>query len=420
MTGPWQQRLHDELDGTAPGAVEMAATQWELASQLLGVVSASLNHAAGNPALVRVGRETGRAASAAFARSAEALDRKAEELRQGGQAFLVAGRVMRQAQARRDALGTQGPAPTAPAFGPGPRDEADVRKQAAYDTAAAAWQADHERREREARQASEEMAAGFQRSSAILRRIHGETEPERDRSGPADGPGTTPAGGTTAAGASSYGAGAAVSASASGTGPAAGGGREPGVAVPAPGTGGPASQGSPAPAYGVPQGAGAGGGSAVPGPTAAATSGSAAASTGAGAALGGLAVGGLAAGAAGGLRAAAGGTAAGGTAAGVRGASTTAATAARNVRPIGTSSMRGASPTLGRPAAVTGVSRASSPGGRSAAGSAARGQGVGSTTGAAAATGRADRKQERRPAARLGYGEEWELDEDESGPRVIS
>lgn len=443
MTGPQQQRLQQYLLGTNRDQLDRATNEWQRAADALTRVAGQLRlRSLPGEQPGKVGALTGEAMARAFRSSAEAMTSKAEELLRGREALRAAGEAITAAEATRDDLAADSPGERpSPMTFTGPMRPKDIRAEADRNAAIAAWDAEQERRERQARMAADQMDATFTDSSATLRTIHRETPPE-DRSHPGPGsPGTTPGGnsptGPTAPGpAHTPGpGGGGIGHPAHGSGHTAGTPTGPGTGSDGPPTGGTSTT------LGVPQGptTGAAAPPVLAGPTGAGTAASpvspasTVSSAAAGAALGGLALGGgmIAAGTSSptGLKA---------------GPAPSSAAGGQGARPIGASSTRAAGATLGRttsaivPGQATAGSQAratgqhGTPRSRSAfakptpaapAGErriAAPGHPGGSKQGTGAGgTGRRNRDERKQPATPAGYLEQWELEDDAATPGVL-
>ena len=200
MTGPEQEKLRRGVDGASSGDLLAASDKWGTASLLLRQVADQLAVHASTPREV-IGGLTGSATSEAFVRSSKAMGDKSDELNNGSNALLSAGRALSQAESEHSSLGPQPGLESRPPTTPGPSTPETVREQSAYDTYAAGWHADFERREARARQANEQMEAAFRDSSAEMRKIHGQQEkpPIVEEGWPPEG--TEPSGGAGGGGA---------------------------------------------------------------------------------------------------------------------------------------------------------------------------------------------------------------------------
>jgi hypothetical protein len=402
-----------------------------------------------------MGGQTGVATSEAFARSGKAMAAKSAELQHGGEILMKSGQALKNAEDEHRSLGAQPGAPTEPTYDSGsPQTKAELRQHSEHQAAAAAWQAEYDRREKRAEKANQELEQALRSYSDDMAKIHGENMDKPSSVQGGSGSVAAPGGGGTA-----YGGG-------SGGGHAGGGGRgdqshaqgevvdyvpgHHGTTTPPPTTGPPpsggdvgAGAGSDTGTIGAPA-ASAQGGSPVLGQTAltGATGGSISpASSATGSAIG---AGGLAVAAGGGLMAAG-----ASPASAIRGglvASPSAAAGGGSARSIGAGAARGAASTLGRPSSVVaGGSPTTSSSARSAGGGAtgrgttssragvagqagsqagARGaSGSGRAAAGAAAPGAAARgggKDKRRNGRVVDHLlEEWEVDEEDLGPAVI-
>lgn len=456
MTGPQQERLRQNVDGADHGQVTSAGFDWKAKGDLLDIVASQLEFNAAAPREA-MGGQTGVATSEAFARSGKAMAAKSAELQHGGEILMKSGQAIKNAEDEHRSLGAQPGAPTEPTYDSGsPQTKAELRQHSEHQAAAAAWQAEYDRRERRAEKANLELEQALRGYSNDMAKIHGENMDKPSSVQGGSGSVAAPGGGGTA-----YGGG--------GGGHAGGGGRgdqphaqgeiiefvphHPTHDTPPTTTGTPPSGGDVGAGTGTgtstsPAASAQGGSSSpvlgqttVPG----GAGGSVSASSATGSAIG---AGGLAVAAGGGLMAAG-----SSPASAIRGglvASPTAATAGgSSARSIGAGSARGAAPTLGRSGSVVaGGSPAGSSSARSAgggatgrsgtsrptvaghAGSQAGGRATGraggasgsgrSATGAAAqGAGRGGKDKRRNGQVVDHLLEEWELDEEDLGPAVI-
>ena len=446
MSGPQQQRLAHSLTGADAGQILAAADEWSRAASLLTIVAQQLEVQQNTPQSA-IGGQTGKAVSGAFGRSAAAMNAKSKELMRGGGALQNAGMAIQSAETTHQGLGPQGPPPYQPNFGPGPRTPAEDRAMIDSRNRKTAYDAEYDRREREAKLAADHMDEVFADSSATLREIHGEKQTEPG--GPSGGGSSSTGGAGSGGGGGATGGGGGGGTHAGGRAPHGGGGGHVGaeILVPwhlTPGHGGThetvptgtaatswptggtlgTSQGAdslPAATLGAPNGTSAVGGL-VP-------SQSTVSSAGTGAAIGGLAVG-----AGGGLLGAGGGS----SSAAVRGAAPVGGAAGSN-RSIGASAARGGAATLGRSTTIAGAAGSPATGSRSGAASSARTTGAGAGArsgstrsgapgsrqamgngggGAGGGKGGGRRKKGGRTVP-SDYVEEWELDDEETGPQLI-
>lgn len=441
MAGPQRARLDTALTAAHEQVVAEHSMEWTNCVRTLSAISRALLTA--SPEVKeQIGGETGPAIDRAFAKSAQGMEAKAQELVRGSGALQAASEVItqaRQEQASMDADTREKPGEYHPPVGQ-PTDE-DLQKEAANKQAHAAynaWQADQERR---AQIQADRMDRVFEQSTAVMKDIHKIPDPPPRPGDPGGGPGG-PGGG------SGPGPAQAPAPAGGGSGPrppqAPGPYDPPGPGGGGPGPGyqpGPGGGPIPVPGGGAPQGGSPipidytpGGGTGVPGTIG---SGAGSGSSGSGG-LGGSAVG-VAGAAAGGLG---GGMLASGLAAGLRGGMTTPVvaapgTAASGVRGIGATGRTGISGALGGKPGVAAVSpgaggtaagrgtaatrgTAAGRGGRggvaAAAGGSRSGTGAGGT--AAGRTGNRKDDEKRRKRDLFDASEDW-VDDEDAAPSVI-
>lgn len=425
--GPEETRLDSWLDGSHEAVVGNGGFDWNQAAELLRHVQMSIERAAAQSAIL--GGETGPAGARAFARSAEAMGKKADELRAGGAALSTTAHTVAHARQQRREMGPPPDAPVAPeppAPGAPPTDK-DLEKQAAYRSSVSAYQQDQQQREARSKAITSDMDAQYRAATETMKKIHGEPDPVHKTS-TTDGSG----GGSGTSGGSGGHTRTTAPTSYDGSGSPSGG-HSSGLVTSSPThtstshtstshtSTTPATHGSTS-AYpggnaqstwsesapGVP-GTLAGGTS---GPTAPASSvGAGAGITGGAGLMGGLAAGGL------------GGNLTGG----VRGAITpVSSSSAAGVRPIGSAARSGVSGTLGRGATTVGTGSTSGTGG--ASGRSGGRSGTGSSRGTAGgrgastgATGRGgDRTRDRsKKSARDHLDEAWEIEDEDTAPPVL-
>lgn len=420
--GPEEQKLEAWLRGSHEGVVDGGGRAWLGAGILLDRVQMSIELAARQ--VTGLGGDTGPAASAAFVKAAEAMGKKAAELRLGGSTLGATAGVVGNARGRYAAMGeppVEPSAPAPPAPGSPPSDK-DLQKQAAYRSDLATYQDQSQAREAHCKAITDDMTAQYQQSTADMKKIHGEPDPApRTTTTTSGGGGTTsPSGGGSRTWTTTS---TTHHASTTTTGPSGTTTHTSGTSGPAPthtatgpGPAGTTTTGSHYPS-GTAQsswsetgpGSGVPGGTALPGVTAGAAA--PASSMGAGAGITGSAglVGGLAAS---GLS--------GNLTGGLRGGITPVSTSAAGVRPIGSAARTGATGTLGRGTTTVGSgtgssgSGASRSGGRSGSRGAAGGRGTGGT-------GRGgDRTRDRsKKSQRDHLDEEWEIEDEDVAPPVL-
>ncbi len=175
--GPEETRLDSWLDGSHEAVVDNGGEAWSKAAILLSHVQGSIEQAAARAALL--GGETGPAAARAFARSAEAMGKKAGELQAGGDALAMTARAVAIARQQRREMGpppNEPVAPEPPAPGAPPTDK-DLEKQAAYRSSVAAYQHDQQQREARSKAITSDMDVQYRSATETMKKIHGEPDP---------------------------------------------------------------------------------------------------------------------------------------------------------------------------------------------------------------------------------------------------
>uniref|UniRef100_UPI001FAA9BCD hypothetical protein n=1 Tax=Nocardioides sp. SR21 TaxID=2919501 RepID=UPI001FAA9BCD len=192
MAGPQRARLDTALTGAFEHVVDEHSREWTTCVRTMSTIAVALRNA--SPEVKeKIGGETGPAIDKAFAKSAEGMQAKTQELLRGSAALQAASDVIRQArqeQATLDADTRQQPGEYQKPVGQ--PTEADLQKEAANKQAHAAydaWQADQERR---AQIQADRMDTVFGHSTQVMKDIHGVPDPEPPAGGPgggSDGPG---------------------------------------------------------------------------------------------------------------------------------------------------------------------------------------------------------------------------------------
>ncbi|MCW2844925.1 MAG: hypothetical protein JWN22_2841 [Nocardioides sp.] len=176
MVGPNQERWERWLAAANEQHVGEAGRSWKHAEDLLRGVQTRLERAAEQAYVM--GGHTGPAMREAFTRSAEAMTRKADQLRDGGAALLDVATVVAQARQARSELGPGAPAPAAPpAPTSGQPTKADLPAQSRYRAQVQAHQAQEAHREEVARSWTAHMDTTYTRSARTMQSIHGEPDP---------------------------------------------------------------------------------------------------------------------------------------------------------------------------------------------------------------------------------------------------
>ncbi len=176
MAGPEETRLAQGLTGSMPLTVGARAGEWSECAQILLDVATQLGNVSMPIPPGEAGAETATAMNAAFARSADAMRKRAAKLQQGNAALDDSSQVIEQAKAAFEALGPENAAPTHTPH-EDPSSPAGIRAENKYNSELAAFHADQERRERISKTHADRMDQVFQRSAATMKEIHGEPDP---------------------------------------------------------------------------------------------------------------------------------------------------------------------------------------------------------------------------------------------------
>ena len=200
MTGPQQERLRQNVDGADHGQVTSAGFDWKAKGDLLDIVASQLEFNATAPREA-MGGQTGVATSEAFARSGKAMAAKSAELQHGGEILMKSGQAIKNAEDEHRSLGAQPGAPTEPTYDSGsPQTKAELRQHSEHQAAAAAWQAEYDRREKRAEKANLELEQALRGYSNDMAKIHGENMDKPSSVQGGSGSVAAPGGGGTAYG----------------------------------------------------------------------------------------------------------------------------------------------------------------------------------------------------------------------------
>ncbi len=410
MPGPEEQRLIRALTGAESGKAFGLSGDWIKCSDVLTTVATRLRVAEMPIHGGDAGALTKEAMKTAFAKAAEALDKRVEHLGRGQTALLDAGDAIDTARTEYEKLGPESPAPSyTPHEDPG--SEAGIKQRNAFLDELAAFNSQQQHRENVSKAQADRLDQVFTASAEVMQSIHGQKPDIPDPGGPGGGyPPGRPVGGGGGGGVSSGGGGGGGGVITAGVVREGGDGRAPdgpGVGY-APGQGDrPSSLDSPPSAL-VPSASGSAPGSAI--------------GSGGGLGLGNTAA--LAAGAAGaGVIGAKLTGALRGALAGAAGGAAGRGTAASAVRGIGSSARAGGTGTLGRGAgAAPGRGGASGAGRFGQGGGAGAGSrvGAGTGTGAGGRGGRGGTDDARAQAHdEFDVAEDW-VGDDDAAPGVIS
>jgi hypothetical protein len=201
--GPQQQRLRDYLDRANQVELRAAASQWSEGQNVLRMISQELERMSGEMGRSTAEEFQGRTADAArlsFVVSAHAMNDKADQLKQGADAFERSANALDAAIAERDALAQAdgGQPPVRPSTPPGSTEPEDVRAQRDFNTANAAYWEKYHADERRAGDAITALDQSHTAAAEVFKSIHGEPDPVPPGSGGTGGTGggsATPPGG---------------------------------------------------------------------------------------------------------------------------------------------------------------------------------------------------------------------------------
>lgn len=173
--GPEQVRFERALEGSSADDVMAAALQWRTNAHMLGQVAQRLRAKASDAH--GISRQTGPAMANAFTRSAEAMDEKSTKMAEGADALQAASTKLKAAE---DARAEMRPLSDPGTYtGPSqPKTKEEVAAKGQYDTALATYQQDKDHNERIARQHNTAMDSQNETSTAVMKSIHGEPDPE--------------------------------------------------------------------------------------------------------------------------------------------------------------------------------------------------------------------------------------------------
>ena len=177
--GPNEARFRTSLEGASAESVQAGAAEWLRCAELLDVVSRSLKSAADKDQ--RIGGRTGPAMGAAFRRTSESVDERAGLLREGRAALESAAQVIEKAAKAREAMDNQHPAGTNPGSWNrpvGPLTEEDLDAQRKHQAKVNEYQENAAARERISQQWTENIDNVYADSTEVMKKIHGEPDPE--------------------------------------------------------------------------------------------------------------------------------------------------------------------------------------------------------------------------------------------------
>ncbi|HWM75645.1 MAG TPA: hypothetical protein VNQ53_17990 [Nocardioides sp.] len=177
--GPNEARFRTSLNGASPESVQDGAKEWLRCAELLDVVSRSLVAAADKDK--DIGGRTGPAMGAAFRRTSKSVDERAGLLREGKAALESAAQVIEKAAKARDAMDKAHPAGTNPGSWNrpvGPLTEEDLDAQRKHQAKVNEYQENAAARERISQQWTQNIDNVFADSTEVMKKIHGEPDPE--------------------------------------------------------------------------------------------------------------------------------------------------------------------------------------------------------------------------------------------------
>ena len=177
--GPSEGRFRTSLDGASWESVHDGAKEWARCAELLTVVSRSLDVAASKDK--KIGGRTGPAMGNAFRKTSESVNERAALLREGKAALESAAEVLHKAGKARDSMDQQHPAGSNP--GPwsrpvGPLTEEDLDAQRKHQAKVNDYQENYAARERISQQWTQNIENVFADSTEVMKKIHGEPDPE--------------------------------------------------------------------------------------------------------------------------------------------------------------------------------------------------------------------------------------------------
>jgi hypothetical protein len=177
--GPNEARFRTSLQGASAESVQDGAKEWLRCAELLDVVSRSLQAAADKDQ--RIGGRTGPAMGAAFRRTSKSVGERAGLLREGKAALESAAQVIEKAVKAQQTMDQQHPAGTNPGTWNrpvGPLTEEDLEAQRKHQARVNEYQENYAARERISQQWTENIDNVFADSTEVMKKIHGEPDPE--------------------------------------------------------------------------------------------------------------------------------------------------------------------------------------------------------------------------------------------------
>ena len=183
--GPNEARFRTSLHGASFDAVHDGAKEWLRCAELLDVVSRSLDAAAGKDK--KIGGRTGPAMGDAFRRTSKSVTERSGLLREGKAALESAANVIEKAVKAQEAMDKAHPQASNPGSWTrpvGPLTEEDLDAQRKHQAKVNEFQENAAARERISRQWTQNIDDVFSDSTEVMKKIHGEPDPEKP--GPGD------------------------------------------------------------------------------------------------------------------------------------------------------------------------------------------------------------------------------------------
>ena len=174
MQGPKQRQLSGYVTSANDGSLDDAGRQWTAGESLLRRVSKQLHDRATSiDKDERFSGESAKAASTAFQQSGKKMGDRADEMRDGANAFYAAATAVRHARTTSDEVGKHAgeQPPTKPA------DLGDAEAQSKYQTQNTKFWNAYADRETAAADAIEALQTNHRTQAEVFQRIHGETPP---------------------------------------------------------------------------------------------------------------------------------------------------------------------------------------------------------------------------------------------------
>ena len=195
--GPEQIRLESAVGHGVSRGVDASGAAEEWRSAAADLRSASLQLRTRSVTAASVSKQTGERMSDAFVRSADALDERATLLQEGADALSESARRVAAAEEARGQLRPlQDPGTyTGPSD---PKTKEEVKAHSDWQTASTTYERDKKFNEDLARPHNTSMDEQNRRATAVMKRIHGEPDPDLSANEPSGGSGG--AGGTTTTG----------------------------------------------------------------------------------------------------------------------------------------------------------------------------------------------------------------------------